>query len=170
MHREDDTVKERRRASNHGMPCPFNSPRKGKTNPQDRSFSSVLLSLAGGPTVGDVALHQPFAGFDHLHDVDELLQGHDGSGNAGNDPRPEAIDLVGASQLQRPGAPRVVGALHGLEQGWGEHRRRERQEVEADEENFVGSAADEQHSLGIGQHRECRFNRVFHAVERTLLW
>lgn len=133
------------------MPCPDQQPQgKGKTNPPDRSSSSVLLPLAGRPTVGDVALHQPLAGFDHLHDVDELLQRHDGSGNTGDHPRPEAVDLVGAGQLQRSGAPGVVRALHGLEQGWGEHRRREGQEVEADEEDLVGSAADEQHSLGNG--------------------
>lgn len=63
-----------------------------------------LFLLVGSPGL-HVALRQPPAGIDQLHHVDKLLEQHDGRRDAGNHPRPVAIDFVGARQLERTGAP-----------------------------------------------------------------
>lgn len=101
-----------------------------------------------------------------MDDVDKLLERHDRGGNAGDDPRPEAINLVRTSQLKSAGTPRAseqaawlgvrgVTGLGGewlsignrLQKGGGEGGRREGQQVEADEEELVQAAAEEENNL-----------------------
>lgn len=117
----------------------------------------ALLATVLRPAVGHVTLDQPVAGLHELHHVDDLLERHDGCRDSSDDPRPEAVNLVGPCQLQRPGAPGAVvqigwGCLGGaigerLKEGRRERRRGEREEIEADEESFVKGAADEQNGL-----------------------
>lgn len=119
----------------------------------------------------NVALGQPPARLDDLDDVDELLEEHDGETDASNDPRPEAVHLVGARQLERRGA---VGArkdlpqqrlvhlcpcldvIHdrGLQQGRGECGRGEGEQVERNEKGLVQGAADEQERLEVSRQRQ----------------
>lgn len=93
-----------------------------------------------------------------------MLEEHDGETEAGQDPRPEAVHLVGAGQLECGSA---VGAgeeltqecpvdlragldiIHdrSLQEGRGEGRRGEGEEVEGDEEELVGSAANKEENL-----------------------
>ena len=72
---------------------------------EERStFAACESCSAFGLSSFDIALGQPARRLDQLHDVDELLGGHDRTRHAGNDPRPEAVHLVGARQLERAGA------------------------------------------------------------------
>lgn len=102
---------------------------------------------------------------DELNDIDDLLQQHNRRRNGRDDPRQTAINLIRPRHFQRsrtPGASKETGrrrmggitGLHGARLGLGglEERRREggrgeREEVDADEEEFVQGAADEQDRL-----------------------
>lgn len=124
-----------------------------------------LFSLAVTTSL-KVTLGHPLAGINHLDDVDKLLERHDRGRNTGDDPRPEAIDLVRTSQLKSAGTPRAgeqaaglgVRGVSGLGGGWlsigdrlqkggGEGGRREGQQVEADEEKLVQAAAEKENDL-----------------------
>lgn len=132
--------------------------------------SSRLLALRHLPrqplrlTHSNIAFGQPLARLHDLDDVDELLEEHDGEADAGQNPRPEAVHLVSAGQLEGGGA---VGAgeelaqqspvnlssgldvIHDrcLQQGRRECRRGEGEKVEGDEEELVGGTADEEEDL-----------------------
>lgn len=54
-----------------------------------------------------VPLGEPLARLDQLHDVDDLLERHDGEADAREDPGPEAVHLVDASELEGARAVRV---------------------------------------------------------------
>jgi hypothetical protein len=104
-----------------------------------------------------------------LHNIDDLLPKHDGKTNTRNDPWPERIHLIGSSQFQRARAIRIceqrrdgdvagVAGLQtlagggfarsgGLEEGGGEEGRREGEEVEGYEEDFVEGAEEEKYGL-----------------------
>lgn len=77
----------------------------------------LVLTVAHGLPVGDVSLNQPVTGVHELHNVDDLLQRHDGEGYAGDHPGPPAVDLVSASHLQSSGTPRA-----GEDTSWGRAR------------------------------------------------
>lgn len=113
-----------------------------------------------GPPQCQIALSQPPTRLDNLHDIDKLLEEHDGEAGARQHPRPEAVHLVGASQLERRRAVRAgkdlpqqclvdlrarLDVIHQwrLQQRRRQRRRREGEEVERDEEELVGGAADE---------------------------
>lgn len=103
---------------------------------------------------GEIALSEPFARLDNLHNVDELLHSHNGEADGSKDPGPEGIHLVRARKLESCRAVRIredlaqqrcidlcAGLnLHGLRVGDGveergrQKRRGEGQEVEGDEE------------------------------------
>lgn len=120
---------------------------------------------ACGPPCLDVALGQPLARLDQLDDVDDLLAGHDGEADAGQDPGPEGIHLVGAGHLERGGTVRVrkdlaedrrvdlrAGTQAGIRRNRLEQRglqdgRREGQQVEGNKEQLVEGAEDKQHRL-----------------------
>lgn len=141
-----------------------------------------LARQALGPAGADVALGQPAAGLDELDDVDDLLEGHDGEADAGEDPGPEAVHLVGARELERARAVGVgedlaqqrrvdLGALvqrrrrgrvvvfgHLLlllqQQGGGQQRGGEGEQVERDEEGLVEGAGDEEDRLTVARGTE----------------
>lgn len=125
--------------------------------------------LAVGPAGLEVTLSHPAGGIDHLHHIDELLKGHDGERDAGDDPGPGALELVGTGHLEGTGAPwageetgrlRVggvsglsgggLGFRDGLQERGRQNGRGEGEKVEADEESLVESAADEQDGLSEG--------------------
>lgn len=82
---------------------------------------STLLRLGGQdriPPQFNIALGQPFARLDELDNVQNILDKHDGSTDARQDPRPGRIHLVGSGHLQRRGTVGVGeqladdGAVH----------------------------------------------------------
>lgn len=139
------------------------------------------LPLAVGAACGEITLGKPLAGVHQLDDIDELLKGHDGEGDAGDDPRPGALKLVCTCHLEGTGTPGAgkearwlrVGRVSGLGGGWlgignglqkrrRQGGRREREEVEADKEGLVQGTTDEKNDLKKnGKLRETNlFRRV----------
>lgn len=128
------------------------------------SLALVLLGQALGLPHSNVSLSQPLARFDDLDHVDELLEEHDGEADTSDDPRPEAVHLVGTRQLERRGA---VGAgedlpqqclvdlrsrldiiyERSLQKSRGECGRGEGEQIQRDEEELVQGAADEEERL-----------------------
>lgn len=155
---------------------------------QEQFASHDMLDplLAAGTASLEITLRQHLAGIDQLDDVDILLERHDGGRDDGDDPRYLAVNLVRARHLESTGTPRAgektawrgVGRVAGLGGGWlsvgdrlqegrRKDRGRERQKVDADEEELVESAADEQDGL------ECQNQQLVNgrAVKLpTLLW
>jgi hypothetical protein len=141
-----------------------------KTSCSDSSRLNLLANIARQtlslPHLA-VGVGQQVAGSDKLDYVDELLGGHDGQANAGNDPGHGRVHLVGAGELQGGGAEGVredlledrgvdgVAGLHGLaalgldrlDEMRGEQGRGEGEEVEGDEEDLVHGAKDEEDGL-----------------------
>lgn len=111
------------------------------------------------------------AGIDQLDDVDKLLECHDGRRDTGDYPRQGAVNLVGSGEFQSTSAPGTgeeavglrVGGISGLrrcrlgivdrlQERRRKGRRGEREQVKANEEDFVEGTADEKHCLrGNGQ-------------------
>lgn len=106
-----------------------------------------------------------------------MFEQHDRGRDAGDDPWPEAIDLVGAGHLEGTRTPRArekaagdgvggvsglhrgrLGAGDGLEERGRKDRRGEREQVEADEEQLIESAANEQNNLGNQHQSAWRIN------------
>lgn len=100
-----------------------------------------------------------------------MLECHDGQRNQGDDPWEGAVNLVRTSHLEctsTPGAGKETaqrgvgrgtglggGGLRiwdGLEQRGRQHRRGEGEEVKTNEEQLIGSAADEQNNLKLGRN------------------
>ena len=115
-----------------------------------------------------VALGQPSAGFDELHDVDQLFRRHHGKANPRDDPGPEAVHLVGPGKLEGAGAVwvgedlsqerridlcahvnrRGIGARDLLQESRREEGAREREQIQCDEEGLVQGTEDEEDRLG----------------------
>lgn len=130
------------------------------------TFQKISQLLAVGTAVLAITLCEPAARVDQLDNVDKLLEQHDRGSDASDDPGPEAVDLVCAGHLERTGTPRAgkktarhrvggVSGLHrgrlgvadGLEERGRQDRRREGEQIEADEEQLIESAANEQDNL-----------------------
>lgn len=130
-----------------------------------RGIHGISL-LAVGTSAQAVTLCEPAAGVDQLDNVDKLLEQHDRGRDAGDNPGPEAVDLVGAGHLKSAGTPGAseetarhgVGRVSGLHRGGlgitdrleerrREDRRGEGEQIEADEEKLIESAANEQDNL-----------------------
>lgn len=132
-----------------------------------RASSLPLLAVPRLPPACEVTLCHPFAGIDQLHNIDELLEGHDGSRDSSNRPWPEAVELVSSGHLQSTSTPwasekaawggvsrvsrlRGGGLLSRLQKRRRKSRRGEREQVETNEEDLIKGTADEKHSLNIG--------------------
>jgi hypothetical protein len=109
---------------------------------------SVPFSLASGK----VTFSKPLAGLHQLNDVDKLLQSHDWGGDSGDNPRPEAVNLVCPGKLQSSGAPgatesrRRIGVLS-LKKRRRENRRREGEQIKTNEEKFIEGTAYKKYGL-----------------------
>lgn len=74
------------------------------------SSSDLVLFLSGqalGLAHGNITFSKPLARLDNLYDIDKLFEEHDREADARDDPRPEAVHLVGACELERGRAVRV---------------------------------------------------------------
>lgn len=74
------------------------------STPQFRQLARILDTLilqcvASLPSADKIAFNQPVGCLDQLHDVDKLFECHDRKRDRGNHPGPEAVNLVGTSQL-----------------------------------------------------------------------
>ena len=136
-------------------------------SPDDSRSSKDLLQLVESSLlpIFPVALSQPPARLNQLHNIDILLERHDGQANDAKGPGDCAVHLVGAGHFHRScregrgeesGSFRSGGrageegkrfaAVNGQE-GGGDGRRGEAEEVEGNEEEFVQGAADEEDPL-----------------------
>lgn len=131
-----------------------------------------LLGQTLCPTDLNILCAQSPAGLDHLHHVDELLDGHDGEADGGQNPWNRRVHLVCTCHLKGCSAEGVreyltknrcvelrvgndgiaSGILYGLDQVRREEGRGEGQQVECDEEELIEEACDEQDSLKMVSH------------------
>lgn len=135
--------------------------------PGDIRSTRDLLQLVESSLlpVFPVALSQPPACLNQLHNIDILLERHDGQADNAKSPGDSAVHLVGAGhfhcrgrerrgeesgRLGRGGRAREKGerfAAIDRQEGGSDGRRGEAEEVEGDEEEFVQGAADEEDPL-----------------------
>lgn len=76
------------------------------TSPHLFQMPSLTLRKALRSSHFNITFGEPFTGLDQLHHIQKLLPGHDRERHPGDDPWPEAVHLVGTSQLHRPGTAR----------------------------------------------------------------
>ena len=150
------------------MTCLRNFQHRCRSCPPDDSTSSKDLLQLIKPSllpVFPVALSQPPARLDQLHNIDILLEGHNRQADDAESPGDGAIHLVGAGHFHCGGGERRgeesgrlgsggrarhegerLAAVDGQE-GGSDGRRGEAEEVEGDEKEFVEGAADEEDPL-----------------------
>lgn len=136
-------------------------------HPDNSRSTKDLLQLVESSLlpIFPVALSQPPARLNQLHNIDVLLEGHDGQADDAKGPGDGAVHLVGAGHFHCGGGERRgeesgrlgsggrarhegerLAAVDGQE-GGSDGRRGEAEEVEGDEKEFVEGAADEEDPL-----------------------
>lgn len=139
-----------------------------------RSSGLQRLSVPCSLASGKITFSKPLASLHQLNNVDKLLESHDWGGDSGDNPRPEAVNLVCPGKLQSSGTPwaseslRRTGILS-LKKRGRENRRREREQIKTNEEKFIEGTAYEKDCLLQSLSAINTQSRI-HFIALTLLW